>query len=473
MLIKKILPKFSRIHFLAVAAAGSMLGSALILSPSEQAAAGRITLNIPLDGQPTSQADSSSPLKDLPEDSASAKIKPLIPSTAEPATETPAPATVEPEIAWNEFEVRNGDSLSSLFKRAGASSAELAQMVDDIPGKEWTQIFPGEKLDFAFDSENKLSALRIHRSQLENWLINANAESKFELEKVVLKPDVQTAYAEGVIKSALFIDAKNAGLPDSLIMDLANIFGWDVDFVLDIRSGDSFKLVYEELFLDGKKISNGNILAAEFTNQGETYTAVRYEDQEGKTGYFTPDGKSLKKAFLRTPIDFARISSHFNLQRKHPVLHKFRAHKGTDYAAGRGTPIKASGDGKVIFAGRKGGYGNVVILQHGQSITTLYAHMKGFARGIKNGKRINQGQVIGYVGSSGLATGPHLHYEFRVNGVHKNPVTVKFPHAQPVASNEMSRFKEQAQTALAQMQAYSDSYQVAKRDSLSSDNADL
>ncbi len=234
-----------------------------------------------------------------------------------------------------------------------------------------------------------------------------------------------------------------------------------MDFALDIRKGDSFSVVYEEEYLDGNKYQDGNILAARFTNQGRTFTALRYTDSKGNTGYFTPEGRSMRKAFLRTPVEFARISSHFNLKRRHPVLHRIRAHKGTDYAAPRGTPIRSAGDGKIIHAGRKGGYGNVVIIKHGNRYTTLYAHMKGFSRGIKRGRYVKQGQTIGYVGSSGLATGPHLHYEFRVNGAPKDPVRVKLPQAEPIKRSERARFEEFAKTLMAQLEVYEENTLLA------------
>jgi murein DD-endopeptidase MepM/ murein hydrolase activator NlpD len=248
------------------------------------------------------------------------------------------------------------------------------------------------------------------------------------------------------------------------IMALSNIFGWDVDFALDIRKGDRFSLVYEELHLDGVKYKNGKILAATFENQGRKLKAVLYRDSKGDENYFTPDGESMRKAFIRTPVDFARISSHFNLKRKHPVLHKVRAHRGTDYAAPTGTPVKAAGDGKVLSAGTKGGYGKTIVLQHGQKISTLYAHLHKYARGVRSGARVKQGQVIGYVGSTGMSTGPHLHYEFRVNGIHRNPVKVKLPHAQPIAGAELALFEQQTRDTLAQLETLQNSYQIALND---------
>ena len=205
-------------------------------------------------------------------------------------------------------------------------------------------------------------------------------------------------------------------------MELAGIFGWDIYFALNIRRGDHFTVVYDQLYLDGKKIGNGDILAAEFVNQGQVYRAVRYEKPNGTADYYTPDGNSMRKEFLRTPVAFTRISSRFSLGRYHPILNRIRAHKGVDYAAPTGTPIKATGDGRVAFRGRKGGYGNVVILDHGRGYSTLYGHMSRFARGERVGTRVHQGQVIGYVGSTGMATGPHLHFEVRADGVTTDPV---------------------------------------------------
>lgn len=256
----------------------------------------------------------------------------------------------------------------------------------------------------------------------------------------------------------LYLAAREAGLNDSLTMELAGIFGWDIDFVYDVRKGDQFEVVYEELYLDGEKFDTGRILSARFVNRGEENLALLYTDSNGDSDYYAPDGKSMRKAFLRTPIN-ARISSPFNLQRRHPVLDVVRPHEGTDYAAPPGTPIKAAGSGRVKFAGWKGGYGRTVILQHGDNITTLYAHMSRLGKGIKNGTRVKQGQTIGHVGSSGMVTGPHLHYEFRLNGSPRNSRTVKLPDAKPIPSSEMARFKQFTEQRIAQFDVFRESYQ--------------
>ncbi len=383
----------------------------------------------------------------------------------EAASRDDEPTSEQDSLREQRFTIRNGDTLSGVFKKAGFSDVQIHAINAGIKDKSWARIYPGETIGFVSDRSGDLQEVRIKRSQLEQWIISRVDDQPFRLEKKVRTTDLQTTYAEGKIDSAFFTAGQKAGLSGSMIMELAGLFSWDVDFALDIREGDSFKVIYETINLDGQRIGTGNILAAEFTNQGRAYTAVRFVHQDGRTSYYDANGNSLKKAFLRAPIDFARISSHFSLNRKHPVLHRFRAHKGTDYAASTGTPIKSTGDGKVLFAGVKGGYGNVVILQHGQGITTLYGHMQRFAKGIRSGSRIDQGQIIGYVGSTGLASGPHCHYEFRVHGVHKNPVTVPLPKAEPVPRQERAAFRRQADQLLARLGSFSESYQVALEDS--------
>ncbi|MEJ2426098.1 MAG: peptidoglycan DD-metalloendopeptidase family protein, partial [Candidatus Thiodiazotropha sp.] len=264
--------------------------------------------------------------------------------------------------------------------------------------------------------------------------------------------EIRSNQLSGTIENSLYLAAKKAGLSEKLIMQLADIFGWDVDFALEIRSGDRFTVISQEDYLDGEKLKDGPILAAEFVNQGKTYRAIRYTDETGHTDYYTPEGRSMRKAFLRAPVDFRRISSKFTQERWHPVLGKKRPHRGVDYAAKTGTPIKAAGDGKVIFRGKKGGYGNTVIIQHGQTYTTLYGHMSKFNKSAKRGSRVKQGQVIGYVGQTGLATGPHLHYEFRVNGVHRNPLTVKLPAAEPIAEKYRDDFIVKSQPLISKLE---------------------
>ena len=280
----------------------------------------------------------------------------------------------------------------------------------------------------------------------------AKSGSGYVFKRELAKPDVRSVYAHGVIDSSLFMSAKRAGLSHDLTMDLANIFGYDIDFGQDLREGDEFEAIYEEKMLDGKRVGTGSILAARFVNRGKTFSAIRYTNKQGVSSYYTADGNSMRKAFIRTPVDVARISSRFSMGRKHPILNKIRAHKGVDYAAPRGTPIKAAGDGKVLLAGRKGGYGNAVIIQHNQRYRTLYGHMQGFAKGIRNGVTVKQGQVIGYIGTTGLSTGPHLHYEFQVDGTQVDPLSIKMAMADPISSGEKQRFLQQSKPLLARME---------------------
>ncbi|WP_068473834.1 MULTISPECIES: OapA family protein [unclassified Oleiphilus] len=432
---------FPKTHVLAAGTVGVLITLILLISPSSKVNATKnttIAIDIP---------------------------KEATINSAELATPQDHELQIEPLENWQTFSVNEGDTLSKLFALGGYNDATMYKVLGaGKQNKELTRIFPGEKIAFLNDDANQLSRIKLSRSLTETVFLDRQQDGSFVTEVVTREPEVELAYAEGTIDSSLFLAGQNAGLGQSQIMGLANIFGWDVDFALDIRKGDKFSLVYEKLFVDGQPYKDGRILAANFSNQGRHLEAVIYTDANGVSNYFTPSGESMRKAFIRTPVDFARISSHFNLKRKHPVLHKIRAHKGTDYAASRGTPIKATGDGKVTFAGRKGGYGNVVILQHGQKITTLYAHMHKFARNIKVGKRVKQGQIIGYVGSTGLASGPHLHYEFRVNGVHKNPVRVKLPHAKPVPNSEVELFSLQTKPLLAQLDTLRENFQLALND---------
>jgi len=295
-----------------------------------------------------------------------------------------------------------------------------------------------------------------HQDALNKVLVRWD-DDQFKAKLIELTPEVRVGNASGIIRDSLFVSAQRAGLSDRFILELATIFAYDIDFALDIQEGDQFTLLYEENYLNGKKIGEGKILAASFSNQGKTYYAVQFEDDDGHSEYFTPDGMSLKKAFLRTPVDFSRISSGFSLGRKHPILNRIRAHKGVDYAAPTGTSIKAAGDGKIAFRGVKGGYGNVIVIQHGETYSTLYGHMSRFKKGLSVGDRVRQGETIGYVGSSGLATGPHLHYEFLVNGSHRNPLTVKLPEAMPLERKYRSSYKAMAGDLVKQLDLISNS----------------
>jgi murein DD-endopeptidase MepM/ murein hydrolase activator NlpD len=367
---------------------------------------------------------------------------------ARPEPSAPAPAASGPESVV--LTVRSGDSLDRLFRRHDLSVTDLhAMLALEQASRGLKLIRPGDEVLIRRDGKRVLSLTR----RLDDFHvlgIERGDQGDFHATIEEELPERRVVHASGRIDSSLFNAGRAAGISDTLVMELAGIFAWDIDFVLDIRQGDEFTVLYEELWRDGSKLRDGKILAAEFVNTGHRYQAIRYVDPGGEADYFTPEGLSMRKAFLRAPVDFTRISSNFNPRRRHPVLNTIRAHRGVDYAAPPGTPIKAAGDGKVSFRGVKGGYGNVVILQHGDNITTLYAHMSRFGR-YRQGARVRQGDVIGYVGATGRVTGPHLHYEYRIAGVHRNPRTVDLPQARPVAGDYRSDFLTHAEHVLSQL----------------------
>jgi len=352
---------------------------------------------------------------------------------------------------WHTVTVKSGDSLAGIFSRLGIPPRQLHELLGQGgAASNLKRIYPGQTLRLMTDADKGLIKLSYQIDQLSSLEISHDGKD-YDISTTHLTPERREISTSGVIDSSLFLAAHKAGLADNLTMELAGIFAWDVDFALDIRKGDRFTVLYEELYLDGENIGGGNILAAEFVNHGKRYQAIRYTDAGGKTDYYSPEGKSMRKTFLRTPVEFSRISSKFSLGRKHPILNRIRAHKGVDYAASNGTPIKATGNGKIVHRGKKGGYGNTVIIQHGSKYSTLYAHMSKFRGGLKTGSKVKQGETIGYVGSSGLATGPHLHYEFLVNGAHTDPLKVKLPGADPLNKKYMDDFTARAESLLAQM----------------------
>ncbi len=349
--------------------------------------------------------------------------------------------------------VRRGDSLDRLFARHELSRSDLARIMRiDLARQHLRLIRPGDTIAIRHDLGQVLTLDR-DLGPSEALHIERSDGDAFRAEVLARELERRPVVATGTIDSSLFEAAAAAGISDRLIMNLAGIFAWDIDFVLDIRRGDSFRVLYEELWRDGERLGEGRILAAEFVNQGERFQAFYYADPTGRSDYYDPDGRSLRKAFVRAPVSFSRISSNFNPRRRHPKLNTIRAHRGVDYAAPTGTPVKAAGDGKLIFRGRKGGYGNTVILQHGGNITTLYAHLSRFGKP-RTGSRVRQGQIIGYVGATGLATGPHLHYEYRVNGVHQNPRTVKLPDAEPLKAEYLPAFHRASADLLQQLESH-------------------
>ncbi|WP_426142859.1 peptidoglycan DD-metalloendopeptidase family protein [Pseudomonas sp. DWP3-1-2] len=459
-------PLYPKSHLLAASGIAALLSLALLVFPSSDVEAKKTTLSLDLEtpaDQLTEQQDAAEstqatlnaaefPFAEIdnsteePQENATAE-----PVTNEAATQPKASAVAAKNPNHREVVVAKGDTLSTVFEKVGLAPATLAEVLaSDKQARQFSQLKNGQVLQFELSPEGELQQLHSKLSDLESISLS-RTDKGFTFAREISKPNVRTAYAHGVINSSLSQSAQRAGLSHSLTMDMANIFGYDVDFAQDIRKGDEFDVIYEQKVVNGKTVGTGNILSARFTNHGKSYTAVRYTNKQGNTNYYTADGNSMRKAFIRTPVDFARISSMFSMGRKHPILNKIRAHKGVDYAAPRGTPIKATGDGKVLLAGRRGGYGNTVIIQHGDTYRTLYGHMQGFAKGIRTGSSVKQGQVIGYIGTTGLSTGPHLHYEFQVNGVHVDPLGRKLPMADPIAKSEKQRFMQQSQPLMARM----------------------
>jgi murein DD-endopeptidase MepM/ murein hydrolase activator NlpD len=369
----------------------------------------------------------------------------LLSATADmPAAESSTP------FEFVAITIGSNDTLDQIFRGLQLKLSDLAEL-RSLPAvrKSLDVIRPGDVIQLThLDGEIKSLSRRINETAT---LSVTRAEEGFSANIVENPFETEEHMLRGTVDSSLYVAVNAAGGTDRLAVELADVFKYDIDFVNSVRAGDSFVAAHEQEYQDGEFVRDGDILAAEFVNAGRTYRAVRYVSPQGRADYYTPDGRPVRKAFLRYPVDYARISSGFSTARRHPVLNRVRAHKGIDFAAPTGTPIKAAGAGRVASRGRNGGYGNVVVLAHKSGVTTLYGHMSRFARGLSVGDQVAQGQVIGYVGKTGLATGPHVHYEYRVNGVHKNPARVTVPKADPIPANLMADFKAQTTPLLARL----------------------
>jgi len=362
-------------------------------------------------------------------------------------------AEPEPQFDKLVLTVGSGDTMEKLFRKNNLGIGELMSIVQLPEAKtQFRKIKPGDTFEVTHSDGQVISLYS--ELDLTSALQIEKSDDGFAAVIIDRPIEIRKRMAHGVIDTSLFESGAEAGLNDKVIMNIAGIFAWDVDFVLDIRQGDNYFVQYEEIWQDGKYVADGEIIAAEFNNNGRQIQAIRFVDEENHSEYFTPDGNSVRKAFIRAPVDFTRISSNFNPNRRHPILNKIRAHRGVDYAAPKGTPIKASGDGKVIFRGTKSGYGKTVIVQHGGNITTLYAHMSSYMRKVRVGSRVRQGQAIGFVGMTGLATANHLHYEYRLNGVHRNPRTVKLPDADPINPQYRTKFLAVAEPILKELEQF-------------------
>ena len=334
--------------------------------------------------------------------------------------------------------VQKGENLSLIFERYKVSLNDTYKIFREDKTNEIKNIRPNNRIEF-LSLDGMLQKIIIYKGPLLSYQVDLSP--KISITRVDKKPELINSFKTGVIESSFYLAGLKSNIPESVIMDLAYIFGWDIDFVFDIRAGDKFKLLYETPFVDGQQIENGSILFAEFYNQNNRYTAIRYEGKKKKWDYFNENGDSLEKAFLKAPLDFAFVSSHFNPNRRHPILNTIRAHNGVDYAAKRGTPIRATGEGVIQSVGWKGGYGRTIVIRHGGEITTLYAHMDKYHPSMAKGMKVSQGQTIGYVGDSGLATAPHLHYEFRIGEKRTDPLKVALPSAAPIDQSKMDQFK--------------------------------
>jgi len=385
-------------------------------------------------------------------DTAPAPVRPLADAAAafNALVPTPPPIVAQQASVASIIEVVVGrnDTLDAIFRRMSLNKADLAA-IRSLPGIRQSLDFlkPGDAIKLTHtDGDIKELTRKVSETQT---LDVVRQDSGFEAKMINNPVEVRVRRASATIDSSLFQAAGAADISDMVALKLANVFAWDIDFVLDIREGDRFTAVYEQVYQDGKYLRDGEVLAAEFVNNGKIYRAVRFVSDSGNVGYYSPNGLAMRKAFLRAPVEFTRVSSAFNPHRHHPILNLIRGHMGTDYAAPTGTPVHAAGDGHVSFAGRRGGYGNAIVLAHGANISTLYGHMSRFARNVRAGTRVQQGDVIGYVGMTGLATGPHLHYEYLIGGVHRNPQTVQLPGAEPLRAQELQRFREAAAPLIA------------------------
>ena len=418
----------------------------------------------PADGEaPSSPAADNAPNRLLAKETEKHPEAPAFPSqrttvradeTAHPASASQAAARADappPPEKLQRISVRDGDSLYLIFNRNQLPQADLLDLLTSgESGRELKRLRPGQSIEFLRGTDGRI--VRFHHKVDELTTLQfERGEGGFTVNEVTRDYDRRIVTKNGLIESSLFAAA--AGIPDQVILQLVSVLGWDIDFARDLRHGDTFSVLYEELHVDGHRFGIGDILALEFRSKHaeKPIRAFRYTDVNGDTDFFSIDGRPLRRAFLRNPVQFSRISSRFSKSRLHPVLHRMRAHRGVDYAAARGTQVRATGDGHVTYKGRKGGYGKTIMLSHGNGYSTLYAHLSSYAKGMRKGTRVRQRQTIGRIGSTGMATGPHLHYEFRINGKHQDPLAVKLPRATPLDEAERRRFLRATEPLVARL----------------------
>lgn len=392
--------------------------------------------------------------------------KPALPSITQPEPESVNPLADHPSISavrnqaiapegssTTTVKVASGNTLSGILNNHGVKIDQMPQLLtDDVVKENLSNLRIGQELEITQLPGGEFHSLTARVGNDKKITIRRSAND-FAVASIDLPVEKERVVTSGTIEQSLYLAAEQANLKQSTIMELADIFQWELDFARDIRKGDRFALVYDRLYRDGSYIGDGDILAAEFARGGKVHRAIRFTTDDGKTSYYSPEGESLRRTFMRHPVDVVRITSKFNPNRLHPVLHKIRAHRGVDYGSPHGSPIYATADGTVKLAGTKGAYGKTVILQHGQRFSTLYAHMSKISSKSKVGKKVKQGDVIGYVGKTGRVTGTHLHYEFRVNNEQIDPLKVELPAAKPLAKQYLPELKSISSQMTAQMQS--------------------
>ena len=393
-----------------------------------------------------------------------AETRPVVLSTIteEVSLPLPSPTLDRNEAFWQIEQVRQDDTLLTLFRRMNIRDEDAIKFLMLSPDAHAlnTQLIPGHTVETKTNAQGKLLYLE-YELDAENILVAGLTSGGYVVATKKLLLESQQVLKSAVIRDTLFGATDDAGIPDQIAIQIAEILSSEIDFYQDLRSGDRFHVIYEAFYNAGEMMKTGNVLAVEFVNNGTTYQAIHFGDASGKYAYYTPEGKSLHKTFLRSPLEYTRISSSFSAGRYHPILQRMKAHRGVDMAAPTGTRVKASGDGRVAFMGKKGGYGNVVILNHPNGISTVYGHLSRFSDAIRKGDTVNQGDIIGYVGMTGLATGPHLHYEFLVNGNHRDPMKVALPQSVPINDNFKSEFNAHSLTMIAKLEMLKQRMQLA------------
>ena len=359
----------------------------------------------------------------------------------------------EPIFTVKEATIKRNDSLFTILNRFGVNKENIIGLINSQNSNLLSSIEVGDKIRVNLDENNEIKDL-LYIDDFQTGVRAERFKSTYKINKFKHVLEKVKIFKHVVIEDSMYVSGLKEGIPDSVLMDVVYINGWDIDFTHDIRSGDSFSLIYEEILVDGEKVLDGDVLITEFNNMGKKITSIRFDLENGKSEYFSSEGINVKKAFLRSPVKLSYISSKYNLKRKHPVLHTIRSHNGVDYAASKGSPVRATGDGTISLAQYNGGCSNEIKIKHSEDYTTRYCHLDKYHSRTKVGRKIKQGQTIGYVGSTGLATGPHLHYEFHVNGKHTDPLKVKFPNATPIRSSEKNQFNQVAYHLTKQLNNY-------------------